>query len=535
MGSVRRMRTPLPDKFTERPRLSCRERRESEVSGPSHDGGVSVLGAVTFIDVTSVGPWQGGLKRGGMMEMRNFPRWGTASRAKAAAFAMTAGLLASPWATGNDGDLDPSFGVAGVAFMGLTAAGLELPPKPVVQPDGKILICSMLSSGGPSADDMLIARFNADGTPDNTFDFDGKVTIDFDGRSDGCNALALQANGKIVAIGTSTNQMDFNSDFAAARLNANGSLDQTFGAGTGKVLVPFDVGGNLGDTAGGVAMQPDGKIIVVGWVNVDTANVDFGVVRLLPDGTRDTTFNSTGRVTVAFDFPGSGNLDQGDSVVIDAAGRILVGGIADTGAAGAADFALARLLPNGQLDPAFDADGRLTIGFDLGDTRGDLSYQTILQSDGKIVMVGAADTGSGAINNDVAIARLLPDGSPDPDFGIGGKVVVPFDLVTNGSDVATGVVEDSVGRLIMAGVGLDALSTNGKAIALRLRPDGALDQTFGIFGKKIYDFGGDTALFSGVALQGTQIIASGFRAIGMDADNLVARLQVDLIFANGFD
>jgi uncharacterized delta-60 repeat protein len=466
--------------------------------------------------------------------MRNSP-YRTVSRAKPALFALAAGLAMCRGAIAADGDLDPTFGTLGFVLTGLTAVGFELPAKPVVQPDGRILICSRIDTGGPSVGDFFVARFNPDGTPDTDFDFDGKVTIDFDSRDEGCNALALQPDGKIVAIGSSTETAAPNTDFAIARLMPDGTPDPTFGAGTGKTIVPFDLGSTNGDTAATATLQPDGKILVAGWAAA-TIGTDMAVVRLMPDGSRDTTFNSTGRVTIPFDFPGTDSIDQADSLIVEDSGRILVGGIAETGV-NAFDFALARLLPNGQLDSSFDADGRVTLAFDLGATDSDISYQTILQHDGKIVMVGGADTGSGTSNQDVAITRLLADGSPDPDFGIGGKVVVPFDLTTNGNDIATGVVEDGLGRIVVVGGGLVS-TTDAAAIALRLLPDGAPDNGFGNFGKKAYNFGGSFQLFTGVALQGTQIIASGIVQSGASptvSDNVVARLEVDLIFADGFE
>jgi uncharacterized delta-60 repeat protein len=449
--------------------------------------------------------------------------------------ALAAAMFVSSSAVAADGDLDPTFGTGGFTLTGLTAAGFELPAKPIVQPDGKVLMCSTVATGGPSGNDMFIARFNADGSPDTGFDFDGQVTVDFAGRGDGCNALALQADGKIVAVGTSTDTTP-NADFAVARVNADGSLDPTFGAGTGTALVPFDLGGNNSDTAGAVTMQADGKILVAGWAVVAPGNYDFAVVRLLPDGTRDTTFNSTGRVTVAFDFPGTDGVDQADAIMVDDAGRIVLGGVAETQPS-SFGFALARLLPNGQLDHNFSADGRATIDFDLGATMSELSDQSILTRDGKIVMVGQADAGSGSTTNgDVAIARVLPDGSPDATFGIGGKVVVPFDQVTNGGDVATGVVEDAAGRLVVVGASVvDGTNFYTRSFALRLMSDGSLDQSFGTFGKKVYNFDGDSDLATGVALQGTQAIMAGLTTSGSDTDNFVARLEVDLIFAGGFD
>jgi uncharacterized delta-60 repeat protein len=456
------------------------------------------------------------------------------SRAGSAVLALAAAMSMSGAAFAADGDLDTTFGTGGFTLTGLTGAGFELPAKPIVQPDGKILICSAIVTGGPSGNDFFIARFNADGSPDASFDFDGQVTVDFAGRDEGCNALALQADGKIVAVGTSVETQP-NGDFAIARLNADGSLDPTFGAGTGTTIVPFDLGDTNSDTAGAVAMQSDSKIVVAGWTVVGPGHYDFAIVRLQPDGTRDTTFNSTGRVTVAFDFPGTNGIDQADAIVVDAAGRIIAGGVAET-QPGSFGFALARLLPSGQLDHNFNADGRATIDFDLGATMSELAYQTILTHDGKIVMVGQADTGSGSTTNgDFAIARVLPDGSPDGSFGVGGKVVVPFDLVTNGGDVATGVVEDAAGRLVISGAATsDAANFYTHSTAMRLKPNGELDSSFGAFGKMVYPFA-ESDLATGIALQGTQVIMAGQTNIATGDDVYVARIDIDMIFADGFD
>jgi uncharacterized delta-60 repeat protein len=467
------------------------------------------------------------------MQTRTVSQQIMVSPARYAGLALVAAMSFGRAAVAADGDLDPTFGTGGFTLTGATTVGFELPPKPVVQPDGKIVACSQLGTSGPTGSDMQIARFNADGSPDLDFSFDGKVTIDFANREDGCNALALQPDGKIIAVGTSSDTTTFSGDFAVARLNPDGSLDETFGGGTGQVLVPFDAGGNNGDTAGAVALQSDGRILVAGWAETAPGNVDMAVARLLPDGTRDTTFNSTGRATIPFDIAGA-LTDQADAVMIDDQGRIILGGVAET-QTGSYGFALARLLPNGQLDHNFDADGRATIDFDLGSTNSELSYQSILTRDGKVVMVGNADTGSGTSNLDVAVVRVLPDGSPDPSFGIGGKVVVPFDLVTNGGEVATGVVEDSAGRLAIVGVAVvDSVPTQ-RSIALRLLRNGDLDESFGNFGKKVYNFDGVTDLFTGIALQGTQLIAAGITSDGTNQDAFVARLEVDLIFANGFE
>ena len=266
------------------------------------------------------------------------------------------------WA--DDADLDPTFGVGGVAMTGLSDASGEGAFGPVIQPDGRILVCDTRTTSGTSNWDFVVARFNANGTLDTGFNFNGLVGIDFNSGFDYCTGIALQADGKIVVAGST--YASGSQDFAVARLQPNGALDPTFGAGSGKVTVSFDLGGLI-DVGKAVAIQSDGKIIVAGSASTASDGTDFAVVRLLPDGTRDAAFNLTGRVTFGFDVPGNNSNDGALAVAIDGAGRIVLGGNASStnGGTPSSDFALARLLPNGQLDPNFDADGRANIAFDL--------------------------------------------------------------------------------------------------------------------------------------------------------------------------
>jgi uncharacterized delta-60 repeat protein len=199
---------------------------------------------------------------------------------------------------------------------------------------------------------------------------------------------------------------------------------------------------------------------------------------------------------------------------------------------------VARLLPNGHFDANFHANGRTTISFDLGNGTSEAnSYGLLIDQDGKIVLVGAARSSpSGTGNADMAVARLMPDGSMDDGFGTGGEVLVPFDLTANGTDVALGVVEQSDRKLILGGLAGD--SGTDLAAAVRLHDDGTLDASFGSLGKQTYDFGlnptGGQA-FRNVALQGTQIVAGGIAYVPGGVDMFVTRLNVDLIFANGFE
>jgi uncharacterized delta-60 repeat protein len=441
-----------------------------------------------------------------------------------------------------DGDLDTSFGDNGFRLAGTTEGYSTIPSSMAVQADGKILICN--GEGVSPAIDFVIVRFTADGELDTTFSFDGRTAVDFDGDTDLCNGVAVQADGKIVAAGTTT-EFGVTSDFAIARLNADGTLDTaTFGAGTGKSVIAFDVGGTNLDTAGGLALRSDGKIVVVGSANTDTNGDDFAIVQLNSDGSRDTGFNLTGRVTVGFDLPASTTkFDMATRVVIDEQNRIIVAGTADAGPA-ASDFAVVRLLPGGQPDPDFSADGRTTIAFDLGGANGsnsDGAYHLMLQRDGRIVAAGVVDSSTTATSNiDMGFVRLLPDGSPDAGFGIGGKTTIAFDLGSDNSDLALTGVEQSNGKLLFGGASNTTGASNILADAVRLNRDGSPDESFGTLGKKSYDFAQTVPsgqLFNAAALHGSGIVFGGAGYVIDDThvDAFVARILIDLIFADGFD
>lgn len=455
--------------------------------------------------------------------------------------------LASHTAIAADGDLDPSFGEEGIALTGIVDGGGSASAcGPVVQPDGKILLCSTRADNGSSGADMFVARFTADGTLDPSFSFDGKVTIDFDGGDglDSALGLALDAEGRVVVVGsTSPDGLDDTTDFAIARLTPDGELDATFGAGSGKRTVAFDlVGGSGDDTAMDVAIQSNGRILVAGSAERDTGT-DFAVVRLLEDGTTDASFNLTGKVTVAFDLPDSSeDNDIVQRIRLDGEGRILLSGSADNGAGGA-DFAIARLLPDGDLDSNFDADGRVSIAFDLGGTNTDQAAGITLQRDDRIVLIGPVALAGGSSSSDFGVVRLLPDGTLDAGFGIGGMTIVPFDLAPNGGDIGLSVVELANGRLLIAGGATHDSDTFALAAAIaRLLPDGSLDLSFGASGKRSYELGLGTAnsqAFLNFAWQGSRLLASGIAIVDDPSpnpvDNFLVRLESDLLFADGFE
>ncbi len=176
-----------------------------------------------------------------------------------------------------------------------------------VQSDGKIVI-------GGLSNDFSIARVNANGSLDTTFDSDGKVFTSVTAGSDSLYSILIQGDGKIVAAGGGGN--GGSSDFALARYNANGSLDTTF---DGDGIVVTDFAGDY-DNAFAAALQPDGKIVAAGWAYNGTT--EYGVARYNTDGSLDTSFDGDGKTTTAI----LSSDDLANAVAIQSDGRIVVAG-----------------------------------------------------------------------------------------------------------------------------------------------------------------------------------------------------------------
>jgi serralysin len=260
-----------------------------------------------------------------------------------------------------------------------------------VQADKKILVA------GTSDDDFAVVRYNANGSLDTTFSDDGKVTttlgISVDGSGnpdkDSGNALAVQADGKILVAGSS------NGNFAVVRYNTNGTLDTGF-SGDGKVVTNL---GSLEDAADSVITQANGKILVSG-----ESNGKLALVRYNANGALDSSFSGDGKVTTDLH-----TYDHPHTVTVQADGKLLLAGINSKGT-----FTLERYTSNGKLDPSFSGDGKVIIKE---------SVDTITaQVDGKILI----SSNGGWNYNEVTgyqekiantITRYNTDGSVDQSFG----------------------------------------------------------------------------------------------------------------------
>lgn len=335
-----------------------------------------------------------------------------------------------------DGSLDLSFGGSGTGTRLFDFGGNASPRALALAPDGKIVVAgSWRVSAGNS--DAAVARVNADGTPDTTFGATAWRDLDFGGADDVAVAVAVQPDGKIVLAGRG----GASSAFAVARLTSTGHFDGTFTPNRGWDTIP----GTTGE-ANGVALQADGKIVVVGTLFDST--YDIGIARLTTDGTPDSSFDGPDGVRVV----DAGVNDGAYAVAIQPDGKIVVAGDTDF-----KSMALVRLNTNGSSDNDFAGNGRAEIAFASASQD---AKAIALQPDGKIVVAGEAE-------GKMAFARVQPGGALDTTFSDDGRQVVQFDST---SDYARGVALEPDGGIV--GAGLTHTTTYDMAIA-RLQGDAA--------------------------------------------------------------
>ena len=286
------------------------------------------------------------------------------------------------------------------------------------------------------------------GDLDTSFAGTGRRAIDF-GGVDAAHAVLVQPNGRIVVAGVG-GELD-HGRFCLARLRSNGALDTTFGSG-GKRRLEF---GGQQEQARGAALQPDGKIVVVGGSDHRAA-----VARLNPNGSFDTTFSGDGKKIFGWG-PISGVMD----VRVLPNGKLLLAGY--SGPEGG-NMQVARMNSNGALDTTFGTAGRAAVDFG-GD---DFGNAVARQANGRIVVAGVS-TADGAV-----VARLRATGALDPDFDADGRVTLP------GGRTANAVRVQPDRKIVVAGTPAGSLTM----IVTRLLPNGSLDTTFDGDGTATIDF-----------------------------------------------
>jgi uncharacterized delta-60 repeat protein len=283
-----------------------------------------------------------------------------------------------------------------------------------------------------------------------------------------------------------------------------GRLDPSFG-GDGRVTTAF--AGDAG--ANGVVVQ-DGKLVAAGFAMIG-ATVDFALARYNRDGTLDRSFGTGGRVTTDF----GGNGAQATALVVQADGKLVAAGLTHTDAG--EDFALSRYRRDGTLDPAFGVGGKVTTDFAGGN---DAALALVVQADGKLVAAGLMNDGTADAN--FAVARYRPNGTLDPSFGVGGRVVTDFGAY----DVAHALVVQD-GSLVAAGLTFTGEFATGNFALARYRQDGTLDPSFGSGGKVTTDFAGSFDEARALVVQDGKLVAGGTARTATTSDFALARYRQD--------
>jgi uncharacterized delta-60 repeat protein len=321
-----------------------------------------------------------------------------------------------------DGSLDTPYALNGVATFdsGLDDRGWAV----ALQSDGKALVAGWTVNGTNS--DIVLLRFNADGSLDTPFGTTGVAVYD-SGGDDWGQGVILQTDGKALVAGYRWNGTD--SDIALLRFNTDGSLDTAFGSSG---VAVYD--GGWDDIGRAVVLQPDGMALVAG----DTWNgTDFDVLllRFQANGSLDTTFGSNGAAVYAGSWD-----DRGKAVALQADGKALV-----TGYSANRDIALLRFNANGSLDTTFAAAG---IALYNGGGVLEMGNALVLQADGKALVAGYSMTGTDMA---LVLLRFNTDGTFDTTFGTNCAATYDGGV----SDYGNAVVLQSDGKALVAGDSLN--------------------------------------------------------------------------------
>jgi uncharacterized delta-60 repeat protein len=350
-----------------------------------------------------------------------------------------------------DGTLDASFGVGGVYEWPQWA--LHNVNAVAIQSDGSVVVAGKgfhYVIGEDPSDRFAVARLGSNGLPDTSFNGVGVVHTDID-ENDEAADVAIQRDGKIVAVGTSLIGVVFpDRDMVVARYNANGTLDGGFGD-DGVKEIDFDESEYANavaiDYSGNFSTNPRyGFIVVAGSLSFGDTTSRIAVARLTTNGGFDNSFDGNGTLTTT--FPGTISSSAG-GVTIQPSGKVVVCGQAY--GSDLWDFAMARYTIGGALDTDFGGNGTGTVQTDFG---GGAEFATSVTTVfiGGLVVAGFQQQYTPVIDTHLALAAYNSDGRLDTRFSGDGKATLNFDGDLTGAGVATtGNTITPIRRLVVSG------------------------------------------------------------------------------------
>jgi uncharacterized delta-60 repeat protein len=365
------------------------------------------------------------------------------------------------------GSLDATFGTNGKVVTAVSAFN-DKSKDLLVQPDGKIIVGGEVSVVFGDTSYIELVRYNANGSIDNSFGVNGKVFTGFANVNCSLKALALQSDGKIIAVGYTLDKTiiaNTKTDFAIVRYNPNGSLDTSFD-GDGRVTTDFnsDV-----DIAYALAIQTDGKIIVVG-DSKQGRQMQSVMARYNPNGSLDLSFNVNGKVLTSL-FRDDGY--QIFTITVLSDNNILLGKrtFSDSGQYQIVATDMLKYSSAGILDMSFgNVGGRLN----------EVSQFPIhkVLSNGKILI--ASYIFNPIDGSSIQLLRYNANGRKDSTYGNQGIIITRY---KNPAVSVTDFIEQKDGRIAVLATFSTFISGQPDSFGLvRYNYDGSLDNTFGTFG-----------------------------------------------------
>lgn len=406
------------------------------------------------------------------------------------------------------GVLDTTFGSGGKTYT-LFSHGEYVAMAVRVLPDGKILVAGPVTS---TAYSLALARYNSNGTLDATFGSGGTMVTSIPVSPGIVSVAAVEITSDRIVVAGRCRPVVGDGGFCAARFMHNGLADTAFGSGGAFYLPPPGPAGS-NDYLNGMTIQPDGKILLIGYRNIGSTE-DIMVARLNTNGTLDTSFESDGLVIKSI----LTGYDRGTSAAVQSDGRIVVAGYG--GSSTNTNFAFFRLNANGTTDTSFGFGGSGAI--DIGGYV-DLPHAIKLQADGKIILAGLSYTNGDGQDRNFALIRLTASGGLDSTYGSGGKVTTSFTYpLASRSEINTLSIQ-SDGRALAFGMSHSGNSDPNFTIT-RYNTNGTLDSAFGSSGKVVTKKIIGSATFDTIKMQPDgKIVAAGWVSAESGTDPLVAR------------
>ncbi len=412
----------------------------------------------------------------------------------------------------SDGSLDTTFDGDGKVRTTFGGSGqTEALRSLAVQADGKIVAAGF--GGENSVRGFALARYNADGSLDATFDGDGKVVTQTSiNGNEAANAVAIQPDGKIVAAGYSILQV------ALVSYNADGSLDTSFD-GDGKAFTTINPNGSA--TARAVLLEPNGKIVIAGNASKNGIDEDFLLARYNADGTPSTDFGVFGYV-VTNPFNQTSQSSQATGAAIQADGKIVVVGNRVAGKSLTVGDVL-RYTADGRLDSSFAStqfgSGIFTISLS-GATTQEINAVAI-QPDGKILVCGSYED-EAQEDLGLFVARINQDGTYDSTFNGNGSI--RLSAINGNGGLGQDIALQSDGKIVVVGAAPNFDVLAFEFAAFRFNQNGTLDSTFGANGVAKIDLGaGDDIAFSVAVQPDNRIVLGG--AANFSDDSVAAKFN----------